>query len=174
LLHAGTLGSIYHKSPETFIRTSRGKQLPESPALNAGSLAALIRLPDSSTYQPPTSIEYRPTGGVTTDIGADSGGGAAGDDADPPDQEESLLGGGGEVDDTQGQEFSPISPVHNGASAARGGPPASGGPLAQLQSQIPHDPYANLDGLFMTDAPQPLSAPNIGRGLGGQHDDLIF
>lgn len=105
-------------------------------------------------------------------MGADSG--AAGDDADPPDQEESLLGGGGgggaeesqERDvDAQGEggEFSlsPVSP--SGESAARGGPVTSA------------DPYANLDGLFMSDAPQPLNAQGgRGRGLGGQHDDFLF
>jgi hypothetical protein len=108
-------------------------------------------------------------------MGTDAGGGAAGDDADPPDQEESLLGGGGGGDDSQGQEFSPITPtVRNGASAARGVPVALGGAPIQMQPQVPHDPYANLDGLFMTDAPQPLSAPGGGRSLGGQHDDLLF
>ena len=197
LLHAGTLGSIYHKSPEvrhhhavslvlrfpihfrfqTFIRTARGKQLPESPALNAASRTTLLRLPGSTSYQAPALPEYRPTGGVTTDMGADAGGGAGGDDADSPDQEESLLGGGGggSADDGQGQEFSPISPAaQNGASTAVGGPATLGSVSTQIQPQVPHDPYANLDGLFVTDAPQPLSAPGGGRGLGGQHDDLLF
>jgi hypothetical protein len=110
-------------------------------------------------------------------MGADAGGGAGGDDADPPDQEESLLGGGagGSAEDGQGQEFSPISPAtQNGAPVAAGGPATLGSASTQMQPQLPHDPYANLDGLFVADAPQPLSAPGSGRGLGGQHDDLLF
>lgn len=107
-------------------------------------------------------------------MGADSG--AAGDDAEPVDQEESLLGGGGggggeesqereQLEGGEGGEFSlsPVSPA--GDSAARGGPVTSASA----------DPYANLDGLFMSDAPQPLNAQGgRGRGLGGQHDDLLF
>ncbi|KAJ3883414.1 adaptin N terminal region-domain-containing protein [Lentinula edodes] len=44
LLHTGTLGSIYHKNPETFIRNAAGKALKDSPALNAHSRAVLIPL----------------------------------------------------------------------------------------------------------------------------------
>lgn len=168
---------LTHLPSQTFIRTARGKQLPESPALNAASQAALIRLPDASTYQAPALPEYRPTGGMTTDVGADGGGGAGGDDADPPDQEESLLGGGGggSADESQGQEFSPASPaVHNGPSAAEDDPVGLGAAPVQAQPQVPHDPYADLDGLFMTDAPHPLSAPGGRRGPRGGHDDLLF
>jgi len=109
-------------------------------------------------------------------MGADAGGGAGGDDADSPDQEESLLGGGagGSADDGQGQEFSPSPAAQNGAPAAAGGPVTLESASTQMQPQVPHDPYANLDGLFAADAPQPLSAPGGGRGLGGQHDDLLF
>jgi len=176
VLQAGTIGSTYHKSPETFIRTARGRQLPDSPALNAASRTTLIRFTDSSSYQAPALPEYRPTGGVTTDMGADAGGGAGGDDADSPDQEESLLGGGGggSADDGQGQEFSPISPAVAQNGASTGGPATLGSASTKLQSQVSRDPYANLDGLFMTDAPQPLSAAGGGRGLGGQDDDLLF
>ncbi|ORY28285.1 vesicle-mediated transport-related protein [Naematelia encephala] len=42
LLHTGTLGSIYHKNPNTFIRTARPRYLPDSPALNASSKRHLI------------------------------------------------------------------------------------------------------------------------------------
>ncbi|KAG7539700.1 hypothetical protein FFLO_03417 [Filobasidium floriforme] len=37
LLHTGTLSSIYHKSPQTFIRTAKARYLTDSPALNASS-----------------------------------------------------------------------------------------------------------------------------------------
>jgi len=42
LLHTGTLGSIYHKNPETFIRGAAGKGLVDSPALNPHSRQALV------------------------------------------------------------------------------------------------------------------------------------
>ncbi|KAK1924965.1 vesicle-mediated transport-related protein [Papiliotrema laurentii] len=42
LLHTGTLGSIYHKNPNTFIRTARPRYLPDSPALNPSSRRHLI------------------------------------------------------------------------------------------------------------------------------------
>ncbi|ELU44872.1 adaptor protein complex AP-1 [Rhizoctonia solani AG-1 IA] len=52
LLHAGTLGSIYHKNPETFIRTSKGKWLTDSPALNQASRAALVHRPEDMPLLP--------------------------------------------------------------------------------------------------------------------------
>lgn len=42
LLHTGTLGSIYHKNPETFIRTAKPRFLPDSPALNSSSRRHLV------------------------------------------------------------------------------------------------------------------------------------
>ncbi|WVR05327.1 hypothetical protein IAU60_002341 [Kwoniella sp. DSM 27419] len=42
LLQTGTLGSIYHKNPNTFIRTAKARYLPDSPALNASSKRHLI------------------------------------------------------------------------------------------------------------------------------------
>ncbi|KAI0306363.1 Adaptor protein complex beta subunit [Multifurca ochricompacta] len=42
LLHTGTLGSIYHKNPETFIRGAAGKALVDSPALNPMSRQVLV------------------------------------------------------------------------------------------------------------------------------------
>ncbi|WVQ78541.1 hypothetical protein IAT38_000627 [Cryptococcus sp. DSM 104549] len=42
LLHTGTLGSIYHKNPSSFIRTAKPRYLPDSPALNASSRRHLI------------------------------------------------------------------------------------------------------------------------------------
>ncbi|KAH9893902.1 armadillo-type protein, partial [Epithele typhae] len=44
LLHTGTLGSIYHKNPETFIRNATGKALADSPALNSLSRQVLVPL----------------------------------------------------------------------------------------------------------------------------------
>ncbi|KAK7693607.1 hypothetical protein QCA50_003176 [Cerrena zonata] len=44
LLHTGTLGSIYHKNPETFIRNAAGRALSDSPALNPLSRQVLVPL----------------------------------------------------------------------------------------------------------------------------------
>ncbi|KAH9854157.1 Adaptor protein complex beta subunit [Lenzites betulinus] len=54
LLHTGTLGSIYHKNPETFIRNATGKALTDSPALNPLSRQVLV--PVSRSNLPPTTI----------------------------------------------------------------------------------------------------------------------
>lgn len=44
LLHTGTLGSIYHKTPESFIRHAKGRALTDSPALNGASRRVLSKL----------------------------------------------------------------------------------------------------------------------------------
>ena len=44
LLHTGTLGSIYHKTPESFIRHAKGRALTDSPALNGASKRVLSKL----------------------------------------------------------------------------------------------------------------------------------
>ena len=49
LLHTGTLGSIYHKTPETFIRHAKGKMLTDSPALNAASRRVLSKFAGTSS-----------------------------------------------------------------------------------------------------------------------------
>ncbi|KAI0637044.1 Adaptor protein complex beta subunit [Trametes polyzona] len=54
LLHTGTLGSIYHKNPETFIRNATGKALTDSPALNPLSRQVLV--PIARTNLPPTAV----------------------------------------------------------------------------------------------------------------------
>lgn len=59
LLHTGTLGSIYHKNPETFIRTSKPRYLPDSPALNSSSRRHLISGRGSAPFNP------HPTGSTT-------------------------------------------------------------------------------------------------------------
>ncbi|KAF9805502.1 hypothetical protein IEO21_09015 [Rhodonia placenta] len=55
LLHTGTLGSIYHKNPETFIRGATGKALTDSPALNAASRQVLVPV-SRNNMLPPTAI----------------------------------------------------------------------------------------------------------------------
>ncbi|KZT59785.1 vesicle-mediated transport-related protein [Calocera cornea HHB12733] len=54
LLHTASLGSIYHKNPEGFIRTARPKYLADSPALNTTSRLVLVRPPDLDAPSPHT------------------------------------------------------------------------------------------------------------------------
>lgn len=70
LLHTGTLSSIYHKSPQTFIRTAKARYLPDSPAMNAGTRRHLQSAsgfaarptPPPSTSAPPTRPAPPPQG----------------------------------------------------------------------------------------------------------------
>lgn len=84
-------------------------------------------------------------------------------------QEESLLNADEpESPDAERHEFAPTAP----------GPVASGslsGPAQMVAGSSTYDPYAQLDGLFMTggyatDSPQPIAA----KQMGGGHDDLLF
>ncbi|KAI0807096.1 Adaptor protein complex beta subunit [Fomes fomentarius] len=52
LLHTGTLGSIYHKNPETFIRNATGKALTDSPALNQLSRQVLVPITRPNLHAP--------------------------------------------------------------------------------------------------------------------------
>ncbi|WOO85516.1 AP-2 complex subunit beta [Vanrija pseudolonga] len=106
LLHTGTLGSIYHKNPETFIRTAKPRYLPDSPALNASSRRHLVmpRGAPASSFNPKSvPVPARPT----MEAGNGTGnGGSGGERADTPQGDLSddpysqladldLLGGGG-------------------------------------------------------------------------------
>ncbi|WVW82912.1 hypothetical protein I302_104926 [Kwoniella bestiolae CBS 10118] len=68
LLQTGTLGSIYHKNPNTFIRTAKARYLPDSPALNASSKRHLITPSgvSSSSFKAPPSIPARPVTSTNT------------------------------------------------------------------------------------------------------------
>lgn len=116
--------------------------------------------------------EYRPTPGGTLDtaiqgdlIGPGDNAAVAGDDTDPPEQGESLLGGGNGADEGTftDQEFSPGFPIMTVPSLAS----------RNANAPVPttYDPYADLDGLFVT--PQPLSA-RAANGRTGPQDDLLF
>ncbi|KAI0748046.1 Adaptor protein complex beta subunit [Daedaleopsis nitida] len=54
LLHTGTLGSIYHKNPETFIRNATGKALTDSPALN--QLSRQVLVPINRPHMPHAAV----------------------------------------------------------------------------------------------------------------------
>lgn len=57
LLHTGTLASIYHQPPETFIRNARPKQLQPSPALDPESSKSFLDTLNLPKHIPPTHIE---------------------------------------------------------------------------------------------------------------------
>ncbi|KAI5123287.1 hypothetical protein M0805_009308 [Coniferiporia weirii] len=167
LLHTGTLGSIYHKNPETFIRNAKAKALSDSPALNEKSRAVLISLPPE---QLPPSIanmnipgpplpSQRLQGSVpavpplsdrprASDVSD-----ATGADAGLIDTEGTSDGGDAGSDDGDAAEH--LSP--NGQ--ARGGSA---------------DPYANLGGAFgaySADEPKPVA--NGARGS-ADDEDILF
>ncbi|OBZ75702.1 Beta-adaptin-like protein C [Grifola frondosa] len=91
LLHTGTLGSIYHKNPETFIRNAAGKALTDSPALNPLSRQE-PRKPSSSAAPATNNLQVasQPSNGSSSDLmgtsasqeGVDGEGDGEGDDED--------------------------------------------------------------------------------------------
>ncbi|KAF8610088.1 Adaptor protein complex beta subunit [Ceratobasidium sp. AG-I] len=166
LLHTGTLGSIYHKNPETFIRTAKGKWLPDSPALNQASRAALV--PRMEDIPLPVAL-------ARTTISRDRPSDAA-DDADPlppvpglnnrynednnarGDTSSLLIGGGdddeldnGNDDDADDEERLPV-----GRGVSMAGADAN-------------DPYAGLSGAFGT-----YNSNGSKPGGSSQHDDLLL
>ncbi|KAF9564684.1 Adaptor protein complex beta subunit [Agrocybe pediades] len=153
LLHTGTLGSIYHKNPETFIRGATGKALVDSPALNAHSRAVLIPL--TSMPLPPSAVTVpgpgpnEPNTAPKTDI-VDL------DDSDAP----------------------PPPPVPKTLSNEHD---EDGEPGSDQDDEVPtqgthksNDPYSNLDGAFgnyLADEPRPMGASS---GARREEDDLLF
>ncbi|ETW86030.1 hypothetical protein HETIRDRAFT_380250 [Heterobasidion irregulare TC 32-1] len=152
LLHTGTLGSIYHKNPETFIRGAAGKALTDSPALNEHSRQVLVtvqraRLPAGPiVVQGPGPIEPQKQSASSSVLV---------DTSKPPPplptESNDLL----DVDassegDGEGEEAG----LRSGVSE----PPTG-----------PADPYASLDSAFggyVADGPKPMSSR--------QEDDLLF
>ncbi|PPQ78078.1 hypothetical protein CVT25_015612 [Psilocybe cyanescens] len=159
LLHTGTLGSIYHKNPETFIRNATGKALADSPALNAHSRAVLIplaaaQLPPSIVRVPgPGPIESHAVNAelVTTD-----------QPEAEADAEETMTTGAPKsslLDDDEGEDLGSDQEDEAVATAGKEG----------------RDPYSNLGGAFgnyVADEPKPMGA----NSRGGRHDDddLLF
>ncbi|QRV86015.1 adaptor protein complex AP-1 protein [Ceratobasidium sp. AG-Ba] len=167
LLHTGTLGSIYHKNPETFIRTAKGKWLTDSPALNQASRAALVpRMEDVPlpTALPKTTITrdrpmddmsgLPPVPGLNSRYEDDDGGNARADAS-------SLLIGAndddeldnGNDDDADEDERLPV-----GKDGALG------------SAMDANDPYADLDNAFGAGAPRPSGSSQRGK----EHEDLLL
>ncbi|TFK29899.1 adaptor protein complex AP-1 [Coprinopsis marcescibilis] len=157
LLHTGTLGSIYHKNPETFIRNAAARALTDTPALNPHSRAVLIHLPRLQLPGgPPQAIRVLgapteshrddpnvPPASVPVPLIQD------GEESVPPPIPERKVSRKDDVDEDQSDEED--KPVQNTRSK---------------------DPYSNLDsafGNYLVDQPKPMDHR-------GRHndDDLLF
>jgi len=152
LLHTGTLGSIYHKNPETFIRNAAGKALVDSPALNAHSRAVLIPL--SSKVAESTNISVAGPGPAETHLRKSSPLPINTSKAPPPIPTESS------------SESKDLLDLDEAAS-----PDVDDDDLVPSSTS---DPYSNIDGAFgnyMADEPQPMVA---GKGSRRDLDDLLF
>ncbi|EAU88578.2 adaptor protein complex AP-1 [Coprinopsis cinerea okayama7 len=155
LLHTGTLGSIYHKNPETFIRNAAPRALTDTPALNAHSRAVLIHLPRMQLPPGPINVPTGPTESHR---------------APPP-----TSGSGPLPLIPDGEE--PASPAPPPLPARK---PTQTSDADQEDSDDEHkaapakrtdDPYSNLDsafGNYLVDQPQPMDH------RGKHDDDLLF
>jgi len=146
LLHTGTLSSIYHKNPETFIRNATGKALADSPALNAHSRAVLIPLAPTQLQHTTVNV---PGPGPTESHSAQSGFLTT----DNPDLPEAVPSKESRPDQEEDEDA--------GSDQDEG----------NVKSNGKQDPYSNLDGAFgnyLADEPQPIA------GRHGDIDDLLF
>ncbi|KAI0721696.1 Adaptor protein complex beta subunit [Cerioporus squamosus] len=147
LLHTGTLGSIYHKNPETFIRNATGKALADSPALNPLSRQVLV--PISRANLPPAAVvvpgpgppELTSTGAVTGTL--------VQTDGEPAQNENGANGANGASAHLMGTSASQETPSNDGEGDDDDGVVS---PAASA------DPYAALDSAFggyLADEPRP-------------------
>ncbi|KAJ7452470.1 adaptin N terminal region-domain-containing protein [Mycena galericulata] len=159
LLHTGTLGSIYHKNPETFIRNATGKALKDSPALNAHSRAVLV--PVTRTQLPPTVVSVPGPGPSESHERTDDTPPPAVPDVPVPAKPTPLIppaSGENILAETEEKEYD-----DEGEADADDEPRGRGN----------NDPYSNLDGAFgnyLADEPRPMNA----GGRQGDDDDLLF
>jgi len=151
LLHTGTLGSIYHKNPETFIRSAAGKALADSPALNAHSRAVLVPL--IRAQLPPVIINIPGDGPIEPN-------------QQPLSESQSLTA-------SSSKPAPPIPSQPEGdnlldlksTSAEASGEGDDDG--TEDDQRGPQDPYSNLDNAFggyLADQPKPMTGD----------DDLLF
>ncbi|KAF8845005.1 Adaptor protein complex beta subunit [Paxillus ammoniavirescens] len=172
LLHTGTLGSIYHKNPETFIRNAAGRALVDSPALNANSRAMLVpltrpQLPLATvTVSGPGPIEPH-TRNQTNDAAPDTS-----KPAPPlPSGEVDLLD---DSNSTKPQGRSSGGNEHGDAGGDRDVDEDDDVDDDDIPNNKAGDPYANLEGAFggyLADEPQPMAGHRRGNG---DLDDLLF
>lgn len=158
LLHTGTLGSIYHKNPETFIRNAAGRALIDSPALNANSRAVLVSL--ARPQLPPMAISVSGPGPVEPARPPQPS--EATNNVPLPTIMESSRSDERDLLDVEGDDGA-------GGDSGEGYPEGDDdGPVTKAA-----DPYASLGGAFggyVTDVPQPVA----GGSRGGDLDDLLL
>ncbi|KAG2050740.1 Adaptor protein complex beta subunit [Suillus hirtellus] len=158
LLHTGTLGSIYHKNPETFIRNAAGRALIDSPALNANSRAVLVSL--ARPQLPPMAISVSGPGPVEPTRPPQPS--EATNNVPLPTIMESSRSDERDLLDVEGDDGA-------GGDSGEGYPEGDDdGPVTKAA-----DPYASLGGAFggyVTDVPQPVA----GGSRGGDLDDLLL
>ncbi|KAJ6547517.1 adaptin N terminal region-domain-containing protein [Mycena capillaripes] len=148
LLHTGTLGSIYHKNPETFIRNATGKALKDSPALNAHSRAVLV--PVARTQLPPAVVSVPGPG-----------------PSEPHEREDTPP----PLPDVP----KPTPPIPSEGESGDNASDDDGEADAddEPRGRSDGDPYSNLDGAFgnyVADEPRPMNA----GGRQGDDEDLLF
>ncbi|KAF9464650.1 adaptin N terminal region-domain-containing protein [Collybia nuda] len=150
LLHTGTLGSIYHKNPETFIRNAAGKALSDSPALNTHSRAVLVPLPRPPL--PPSAISVSGPG-----------------PSESHNSDVTITMPARAADTRLAPLVPPVQPAHQ-RDADTNSDHDDDEPTGSA------DPYSNLDGAFgnyLADEPRPIAAGNS-RARHGDEDDLLF
>ncbi|KAL5490474.1 hypothetical protein ACEPAI_5307 [Sanghuangporus weigelae] len=176
LLHTGTLGSIYHKNPETFIRNAKAKALPDSSALNEKSRQ--VRIVPPPDQLPPSVIADIPGPPMPPPRPGTSGGGNSvppvlplpsrsdsHPQTHPPNAGNNSLidhdgdgddaDGGGDVGSDEGDAAEHLRPNGGGSG----------------------DPYANMDTAFGKYVKQDASGKPMGNGNGTRRsgeEDLLF
>ena len=156
LLHTGTLSSIYHKSPQTFIRTAKARYLPDSPAMNAGTrrhlqsasgFAARPAPPPTSSAPPPRPAPPPQSNGTASSLTA------------PPPLPQRTNSSTSFMDDDDPEQDEDGHRLQQGG----GRRPA---PVAASD-----DPYGALGAFDQGEQEYQADAP---RPRGGGRDDLLF
>ncbi|KAJ7685141.1 adaptin N terminal region-domain-containing protein [Mycena polygramma] len=153
LLHTGTLGSIYHKNPETFIRNATGKALKDSPALNAHSRAVLV--PVARTQLPSTMVSVPGPG-----------------PSEPQERKDTPPPALPDVP-VPSKPTPPIPPEASHSADNTSEDEVEADPDDEPRGRADGDPYSNLDGAFgnyLADEPRPMGA----GGRQGDDEDLLF
>ncbi|KAJ3726001.1 adaptin N terminal region-domain-containing protein [Lentinula raphanica] len=159
LLHTGTLGSIYHKNPETFIRNAAGKALKDSPALNAHSRAVLIPL--ARTQLPPMAPIVVPGPGPTEPQAQSSPVAPL-----PPSKSDNADLLAPQVQPQSGPTSQdPDDTLHDQYEADDDEPP----PTRQASDLDPYSNLGNAFGNYLADEPQPMTSRRH-----ADEDELLF
>ncbi|KAJ2930827.1 hypothetical protein H1R20_g6274, partial [Candolleomyces eurysporus] len=162
LLHTGTLGSIYHKNPETFIRNAAGRALTDSPALNPNSRAVLVHLPRLQLPDRQIHVPGRGPVEPREPSQTDTTSRAASLPLIPEDVPEVV------------PPPLPVRPPQNNGNNQNGDEDADNSDQEETSRTRNDDPYSNLDGAFgsyLADEPRPMGAS---AHQGRHNDDLLF